>query len=82
MVNEKIQWKKFSCTCNGKMEKCKVCRYKMAEESIPKKDFIVKQAEFDKKGKPTGKTIDKKITQITIVRGSDDDVIGWQHGSQ
>lgn len=77
MPNEKIHWKKFSCTCNGKIERCKVCRYTIAEQSIPKKDFFVKQRELDKKGKPTGKTINKKISEITIMRGSDDDVIAW-----
>jgi len=78
MPNEKIHWKKFSCTCDGKMEKCKVCKYTIAQNSIPKKDFFVKQIELDKKGKPTGKIIDKKISEITIVRGSDDDVQGWK----
>lgn len=46
---------------------CIRCKIDIAEDSIPKKNFIVKY-----KGKP-----DKTITEITLMRGSFDDCIGW-----
>ena len=73
--DSKILWKKMSCTCNKSnvmeshpVKECLHCKYTICEESMPRQSFIIK----DKKGK------DIEITQITIVRGSHDDIQGWQ----
>jgi|TARA_R110000823_G_C15846681_1_gene491735 hypothetical protein len=83
--NDKIMWKKIKCCCiTGDQEhsypftKCLHCKYQQAENSLPKESFKVNQSVLDKNGKHTGKTIEKEIKEITIVRGSHDDVIGWK----
>jgi len=49
-------------------------KFQIAEDSIPSENFTVKQ--FDIKGS----IADKLVTEITIMRGSEDDCIGWiQH---
>tara|TARA_R110000803_G_scaffold184350_1_gene246713 strand:- start:69 stop:209 length:141 start_codon:yes stop_codon:yes gene_type:complete len=44
---------------------------------MPRESFKVNQEVMDKNGKPTGKLIQKEIKEITIVRGSHDDILGW-----
>lgn len=51
---------------------CLHCKYKKAEDSIPKKSFKVKRR--DGNGNPLP---DKTINKIKVIRGNDDDVIGW-----
>ena len=79
MANEKIRWRKvLVCTCSGKLEKCQFCRYEIAEKSIPKENFVIKESKVDKKGKQTGEMISRTIKEITIIRGDHDDVIAWK----
>lgn len=47
--------------------KCDNCNFKKAWDSVPQKDFIVK----DEKGK------EQKVNEIFLVRGNLDEVIGW-----
>ena len=68
-------WKKMSCTCKKgivmeehPVKTCLHCQYTIAENSIPKSEFTVK----DSKGKS------KTITEITLKHGSHDDCIGWE----
>jgi len=70
LPNEKILWKKFDSSSE------KFLKYQKAEDSIPKKDFKINVPIVDKNG--ITKSIESKtIKEIIIVRGSDDDVIGW-----
>ena len=70
LPNEKILWKKFDSSSE------EFLKYQKAEDSIPKKDFKINVPIVDKNGRM--KSIESKlITQIKIVRGSHDDVIGW-----
>mgnify|MGYP003678073618 CR=1 FL=1 len=82
--DNKIIWKKMSCTCNKDnvmqshpVKICLNCKYQICEDSMPRESFKVNQHVVDKDGKPTGKLIQKEITMITIVRGSHDDIQGW-----
>lgn len=72
LSNEKIVWKKLN------PNSIKYLKYQKAEDSIPKKDFKINVPITDKNG--ITKSIESKtIKEITIVRGSDDDVIGWTY---
>tara|TARA_R110002051_G_scaffold174404_1_gene244644 strand:+ start:424 stop:708 length:285 start_codon:yes stop_codon:yes gene_type:complete len=71
-------WYKIKCICNKKnpnesypFRSCMNCKYQQAENSLPKSNF--NQVSIDKKGKETLRI----INEITIVRGSHDDIIGW-----
>ena len=83
--NDKILWKKMSCTCNKgnimeshPIKTCLHCKYEICENSMPRNSFIINETVFDKNNKPTNKTIKKEIKEITIVRGSHDDIMGWE----
>jgi hypothetical protein len=72
--DSKILWKKIPCICKKgivmesyPMVNCLNCRYQQCEDSIPRESFKIK----DHKGKV------KEITSITLVRGTHDDVMGW-----
>lgn len=65
------KWKKLNCNCDIDPD-CKACQFKKAEESIPKDEFTV--SEYDDEGNKIG---NKTITEIKIVRGKYDDVMGW-----
>ena len=70
LLDDKIAWKKFDSSSE------KFLKYQKAEDSIPKKDFKINVPITDKNG--ITKSIESKtIKEITIVRGSDDDVIGF-----
>ena len=73
------KWKNFACTCKGKeLDLCLHCRYEIAENSIPSKDFKIQEHTFDKNGKIT-KTITRTIKEIEVKNGSvHQNVIGWQ----
>jgi len=71
------KWKKvLVCTCEGKLDLCLHCKYSNALESIPSKDFKVSNDVMDKNGKVIKKQT-RIVKEITIVKGSHDDVIGW-----
>lgn len=82
MDNDKIKWKKLSCVCGGSTTtrypfiECKTCRFQEGEDSMPREPFEVADSELDSKGK-TIKTGVKLVNQITIIRGSLDDIQGW-----
>ena len=46
-------------------------------KSVPQKDFTVNNDIFDKNGKITKKQT-RTVKEITLVRGSFEDVIGWK----
>ena len=60
--NKNQKWK-----LNKNKDKCQI-----AEDSIPKKEFTIMQ--MDQK---TGKKSSKIIKEITVIRGTDGDCIGW-----
>ena len=74
------RWEKVKCCCNhDSVEKeypiapCMHCKCEEAYLSVPQKNFKIK--EYDPN---TKKTIQRTITEITLVRGHDyQDVIGW-----
>jgi len=71
------KWKRFSCTCKGKeLSLCSICKYEIAEKSIPSKDFKVNNDIMDKNGKVTKKQT-RIVKEVTLVNGSHDDVIGF-----
>lgn len=71
------KWKKvLVCTCEGKINLCDHCKFSKALESVPSENFKVNGDEYDKKGKVTKKQT-RIVKEITIVKGSHDDVIGW-----
>ena len=82
--DSKILWKKMSCTCkkgvimeSHPIKECLHCKYVICEESMPRNSFKVNEIVLDKQGKLTDKVITKEIKEITIVRGSHDDIQGW-----
>ena len=68
------EWKNIPCS---KQENCFHCKCKKQDESIPKENFIVKN--FDKDGNLIG---DHEVTEIEIVYGNKDEVLGWVFGDQ
>ena len=71
---EKPRWYDIPCICGKNtvnkfpIKDCLNCKFQLQEDSMPKENFICK----DVKGK------DRKISEITIVRGSKfQDIIGW-----
>lgn len=70
---ENPKWKKvLVCTCKGKIDDCLHCKYSKAEESIPKNDFKIKWVD-----EKTKKQKIKTISDITVMLGRHDDVMGW-----
>jgi hypothetical protein len=64
------KWKDFY-KHDDKNINCKHCKYQTAENSIPKKDFQTATVDKNKK-------ISMRIVkEVTIVRGSDEDIIGF-----
>jgi hypothetical protein len=51
------------------MKDCQFCKFEICWKSVPQKEFTVK----DMKGE------DRKVTQINLIRGRFEDVIGWTH---
>ncbi|MEO1943685.1 MAG: hypothetical protein ABGY11_05245 [Candidatus Thioglobus sp.] len=72
-LKDKPIWHEIKCICKHDLEHkfpfvdCTFCKYKQSEDSLPKEDFYTE----DKKGKQ------HLISEITIVRGKHDDIIGW-----
>ena len=71
----KKRWEFLQCDCDTNSE-CQRCKYEESEESIPKEDFTVKDPVYDTDGNITG-TVDRLVTEIKVIRGSKDDVLGW-----
>ena len=76
--NDKILWKKIPCCCKqGNTAKsfpittCLHCQYQKCEDSLPRESFIIKDVDVE------GNIKKIKVKEITIVRGSHDDIIGW-----
>ena len=83
-LKKKALWENIKCCCiKGDVEhtyplsECKHCKFTECWQSVPKKDFKVSDDIVDIK---TGKIIKKQtktIKEITLVRGSFEDVVGW-----
>lgn len=79
---KKARWENIPCCC-GKdvidsfpIKECLHCKFDQCWQSVPQKDFQIKEPGIDKK--ETGKTITKIVKEITLVRGTKyQDVIGW-----
>jgi hypothetical protein len=69
------KWKLLSrCVCNGQKDfiKCKFCKYQDCEDSLPRKPYEISV------GVGTKNKHRVLVTKITIVRGSDGDIMGWK----
>ena len=82
-LKKKALWENIKCCCiKGDIEhtyplsECKHCKFTECWQSVPKKDFTVNDDIRDKNGKVTKKQT-KTVKEITLVRGSFEDVIGW-----
>jgi hypothetical protein len=82
-LKKKALWENIKCCCiKGDVEhtyplsECKHCKFTECWQSVPKKDFTVNDDIKDKNGKVTKKQT-KTVKEITLVRGSFEDVIGW-----
>jgi hypothetical protein len=83
-LKKKALWENIKCCCiKGDIEhtyplsECKHCKFTECWQSVPKKDFTVNDDIIDIK---TGKVTKKQtriVKEITLVRGSFEDVIGW-----
>lgn len=81
------KWKKIPCICSQNpnliqeiypIKDCLNCKFQQCEDSIPKKCWDMNEALRNKDGKLTGEFVTRRITEITIVRGSKyDDILGW-----
>jgi hypothetical protein len=70
------KWKK-SIPHDNKSIECIHCKYQKAEDSIPRKEFKINIPIINKLGKEIGVSV-KTVKEVTIVRGSHDDIIGWK----
>jgi hypothetical protein len=83
-LKKKALWENIKCCCiKGDIEhtyplsKCDHCKFTECWKSVPQKDFTVNDDIVDIK---TGKIIKKQtktVKEITLVRGSFEDVVGW-----
>lgn len=82
-----ILWKKLKCICAQDpkdvehrwpmLKTCKFCKYTDCEKSVPREPYYVMTQKFNAKGEKVGKAESVLITEITIDRGSDDDIRGY-----
>ena len=82
-LKKKALWENIKCCCiKGDIEhtyplsECKHCKFTECWQSVPKKDFTVNNDIVDKDGKVTKKQT-RIVKEITLVRGSFEDVVGW-----
>jgi len=82
-LKKKALWENIKCCCiKGDIEhtyplsECKHCKFMECWQSVPQKDFKVNNDIVDKNGKITKKQT-RTIKEITLVRGSFQDVVGW-----
>ena len=76
-------WEKIPCHCKKDdieksypISECVHCKSQDCWDSVPQKDFTIKEYDYDEEGNVTGNH-DKVINEITLVRGKFEDVIGW-----
>jgi len=83
MTGKAKKYQKINCDHSTPLKEitCFRCKCELGENSIPKQNFRTKVFELDKKtSKLTNTLVDSKlISEITIIRGSFDDVIGWTY---
>ena len=75
MINNP-KWKKFF-KHNSKNINCQHCKYEKAIDSIPKVDFIIK-VRNNPMSKTDFSTKNRTISEVTLIIGSHDDIIGWK----
>jgi hypothetical protein len=77
-------WYDIKCKCDHSsvetefpIKSCLHCQFQKQEDSMPRKDFTVKELDIDEDGSITGEH-DKTISEITIHRGDRyGEIIGW-----
>ena len=79
---KKARWENIPCYCGTEVmdsypiKECLHCKFDQCWKSVPQKDFTVNDDIIDKNGKVTKKQT-KTVKEITLVRGSFEDVVGW-----
>jgi hypothetical protein len=80
---KKARWENIPCQCGKEVmnsfpiKECLHCKFDQCWKSVPQKDFKVNDHIIDiKTGKITKKQT-RTVKEITLVRGSFEDVIGW-----
>ena len=84
---KKALYENIECICTKgdiqhsyPLTNCNHCKFKKRWDSVPQKDFEVNNNIIDKNGKVIKKET-KTVKEITLVRGSLEDVIGWTWSS-
>ncbi len=83
-LKKKALWENIKCCCikgdiqhTYPLSKCDHCKFDECWQSVPKKDFTIIEPIMDKDGKiKKHQTI--TVKEITLVRGSFEDVVGWK----
>jgi len=65
------QWEKLDKN-SEEYKKCKV-----AWDSVPQEDFVIQEPDKDDDGNSLETTHDKTVTEITLIRGTNEKVLGW-----
>tara|TARA_R110000803_G_scaffold142408_1_gene208700 strand:+ start:462 stop:731 length:270 start_codon:yes stop_codon:yes gene_type:complete len=80
---KKALYENIKCICTKgditksyPLTKCDSCKFTKCWESVPQKDFTVNDDLLDEDGTIIKKRT-KTVKEITLVRGSFEDVIGW-----
>ena len=83
-LKKKALWENIKCCCiKGDVEhtyplsECNHCKFMECWQSVPKKDFTIIEPIMDKDGK-IKKHQTRTVKEITLVRGSFEDVVGWK----
>jgi hypothetical protein len=83
-LKEKALWEDIPCCCTKgdithsyPLTKCDSCKFRKAWQSVPQKDFTVNDDIIDIKTDKIIKKQTRTVQEITLVRGSFEDVIGW-----
>jgi hypothetical protein len=82
-LKKRALWENIKCKCHASdisltypLIDCKHCKFMECWLSVPKKDFEINDNVIDKNGKVTKKQT-RTVKEITLIRGSVEDIIGW-----
>jgi hypothetical protein len=80
---KKARWESIPCECGTDIinsfpiKDCLHCKFDQCWKSVPQDNFKVNDDIIDKNGKVTKKQT-KTVKEITLVRGTFEDVVGWK----
>jgi hypothetical protein len=83
-LKKRALWENIECKCDKSdislkfpLVNCDHCKFMKCWLSVPQEDFKVNDDIRDKNGKVTKKQT-RTVSEITLVRGSLEDIIGWK----